>query len=108
MLERGTWWVTPEVPEQQTATKSLYAWIKDNNHPVQHFVKSDDKDGLLNLYSTLRSRRNKGGLYNFSKFKQAFVLTASGVGGGSLIYSNLNSGEPGSAVSRASSSVRRV
>jgi cholesterol oxidase len=91
VLERGTWWVTPDAPDQLLATKSLYGWIKENNHPVQHFLRSDDKDGLMNLYSTLRSRRNKGGLYNFSKFKQAFVLTASGVGGGSLIYSNVNS-----------------
>lgn len=91
VLERGTWWVTPESPEHLTATKNLYAWIKENNHPVQHFLRSDDNDGLLGLFGMLRSRRNKGGLYNFSKFKQAFVLTASGVGGGSLIYSNVNS-----------------
>ena len=91
VLERGTWWVTPESPERLTATKDLYAWIKGNNHPVQHFLRSDDNGELLRLYGMLRSRRNKGGLYNFSKFKQALVLTASGVGGGSLIYSNVNS-----------------
>ena len=47
VLERGTWWVTPESPEQLTATKNLYAWIKGNNQPVQHFLRSDDNGGLL-------------------------------------------------------------
>ncbi|HJQ68289.1 MAG TPA: GMC oxidoreductase [Blastocatellia bacterium] len=91
VLERGTWWVTPDAPGQMTATKNLYGWIRENNHPVQHFLNSDDKDALLSLYGMVRSRRNKVGLYNFSHFKQALVLTASGVGGGSLIYSNVNS-----------------
>src|SRR5215217_6618235 len=31
----------------------------------------------------------KEGLYQYSIFKQADILTASGVGGGSLIYSNV-------------------
>jgi cholesterol oxidase len=91
VLERGTWWFTPDGPHQLPATSDVHRWAKENNHPVQYFLPSASKSGIRDFYSSIRSRRNKSGLYNFSKFKQAMVLTASGVGGGSLIYSNVNS-----------------
>ncbi len=91
VLERGTWWMTPDNPDQQPNARDQYAWVKENNHAVQHFLRSGGEDGVASFYGAIRSRRNKAGLYNFSKFKQAYVLTASGVGGGSLIYSNVNS-----------------
>ena len=93
ILERGTWWITPEKLSQKPDgnSKPLSEWIRENQHPVQYFPRPDHKKGILDFYATIRRRRNKGGLYNFSKFKQAYVLTASGVGGGSLIYSNVNS-----------------
>ena len=102
ILERGTWWMTPEQAGRATGemSKPLSELIRENNHPVQYYPRPDHKKGILDFYATIRRRRNKGGLYNFSKFKQAYVLTASGVGGGSLIYSNVNS-VPDSAVLQA-------
>jgi cholesterol oxidase len=43
----------------------------------------------LDFFAAIRSGINKDGLYQYSMFKQADILTASGVGGGSLIYSNV-------------------
>src|ERR1051326_7834477 len=94
MIERGTWWVTPEKlgkdPDPQG--KKLPAWAKEQNppHPVQYWPRPDHKEGLLDLFASIRNSANRDGLYQYSIFRQAHILTASGVGGGSLIYSNVN------------------
>jgi cholesterol oxidase len=56
---------------------------------VQYWPRPDHRDGLLDFFASIRSPVNKDGLYQYSMFKQADILTASGVGGGSLIYSNV-------------------
>ncbi len=93
LLERGTWWVTPEAlgKPPQNAPKPVPAWAKEQNppHPVQYWARPDNKDGLVDLYAAIRRPDNGGGLYQYSMFRQAHVVTASGVGGGSLIYSNV-------------------
>ena len=91
MLERGTWWITPEKlgkPPQSTK-KPIPVWAKENNHPVQYWPRPDHREGLLDLFAAIRHPANRDGLYDYSFFKQADVLRASGVGGGSLIYSNV-------------------
>ena len=92
LLERGTWWTTPETLGQppQTAGPPFPLWARESNQPVQYWPRPEHRKGILDFYAAIRHRRNRGGLYNFSMFKQASVLTASGVGGGSLIYSNVN------------------
>jgi cholesterol oxidase len=53
-------------------------------------ARPDHREGLLYLFAAMRSFLNPKGLYNYFMSDQAHVLTASGVGGGSLIYSNVN------------------
>ena len=93
MLERGTWWVTPaKLGKPPVSTRpSIPVWAKDQNppHPVQYWTRPDHSRGLLDFFTAIRSGANKDGLYQYSMFKQADILTASGVGGGSLIYSNV-------------------
>jgi cholesterol oxidase len=93
MLERGTFWVTPEKLGQppQGAKKPIPVWAKEQNPPmpVQYWARPNHKDGMLDFFASVRSGLNKGGLYQYSMFKQVDILTASGVGGGSLIYSNV-------------------
>jgi cholesterol oxidase len=93
MLERGTFWVTPEKLGQPPvgAKKPIPVWAKEQNPPmpVQYWPRPDHRDGLLDFFASIRSPLNKDGLYQYSMFKQADILTASGVGGGSLIYSNV-------------------
>src|SRR5262249_45670842 len=91
MLERGTWWVTPEKlgKPPQSAKKPIPDYARENNQPVQYWARPDHREGLLDFFAALRSDLNKDGLYQYSMFKQAHILTASGIGGGSLIYSNV-------------------
>ena len=93
MLERGTWWVTPAKIGKAPASnfKKIPDWAKEQKpkHPVQYWTRPNHRQGLLNFFSAVRSGVNKDGLYQYSMFKQADILTASGVGGGSLIYSNV-------------------
>jgi cholesterol oxidase len=93
MLERGTWWVTPEQLSKPPAPKPgdpppLPSWAKQTGHPVQYWPRPDHTDGLLDLFASIRHSGNVDGLYQYSRFDQADILSASGVGGGSLIYSN--------------------
>jgi cholesterol oxidase len=93
MLERGTFWVTPEKLGQPPigGKEPIPVWAKKQNPPmpVQYWPRPDHRDGLLDFFASIRSSANKDGLYQYSMFKQADILTASGVGGGSLIYSNV-------------------
>src|SRR5215210_4357019 len=93
MLERGTWWVTPAKIGKAPASafKKIPEWAKEQKpvHPVQYWTRPDNRQGLLDFFAAIRSGVNKDGLYQYSMFKQADILTASGVGGGSLIYSNV-------------------
>jgi len=93
MLERGTWWVTPaKLGKTPPSTRPpIPAWAKTQQppQPVQYWTRPDHKDGMLDFFAAVRSGFNKDGLYQYSIFKQADILTASGVGGGSLIYSNV-------------------
>jgi cholesterol oxidase len=93
MLERGTWWVTPaklgKVPPSTRDPIPVWAKKQTPKHPVQYWTRPNHRQGLLDFFTAIRSGVNKDGLYQYSMFKQADILTASGVGGGSLIYSNV-------------------
>ncbi len=93
MLERGTWWVTPEKLGKPPANAKppIPDWAKTTNppQPVQYWPRPDHREGLLDLFAAVRHAGNPHGLYNYRIFDEADVLTASGVGGGSLIYSNV-------------------
>ena len=93
MLERGTWWITPaKIGKPPASTRKPTAqWAKEQQppQPVQYWTRPDHKEGMLDFFAAIRSPFNKDGLYQYSIFKQADILTASGVGGGSLIYSNV-------------------
>lgn len=86
LLERGTFWRSPD-PLPMTPD-TFGKWAKDNKMPVQYWPRPDHRKGLRDFIECLRNI-DKDGLYQYSIFNQADVLTANGVGGGSLIYSNV-------------------
>jgi cholesterol oxidase len=91
VIERGTFWVTPEtlgVPT--TPSNALVDFAKSKNMRVQFWSRPDHALGLLDFLNNRYHEGNRYGLYNYRMFRQAHILTASGVGGGSLIYSNVN------------------
>lgn len=93
ILERGTWWVTPaKIGKAPPSTRDpIPVWAKKQQppQPVQYWSRPNHRQGLLDFFAAVRSGVNRDGLYQYSMFKQADILTASGVGGGSLIYSNV-------------------
>ncbi len=102
ILERGTWWTTP-VPTLQDPQIKTPAFLKDRKQPVQYWSSLEHFKGLIDLFTRcLRRPYNEDGLYDLSRMgKRGFlglfgnqndgvsVLRASGVGGGSLVYSNI-------------------
>ena len=91
VIERGTFWVTPETLGKPLAPGNKVAdWAKDQGMRVQYWPRPDHALGLLDLLENRYRKTNPYGLHNYRIFPQAHILTASGVGGGSLIYSNVN------------------
>jgi len=99
MLERGTWWITPEKlgkppqpPPGQPPKPSIPEFAAAQHPPqkVQYWPRPDHSRGITDFLAAVRSSLNKDGLYQYSVFNEVDILTANGVGGGSLIYSNVN------------------
>jgi cholesterol oxidase len=93
ILERGTWWISPEKlgkpPPLAPGKQRMADWLAAKHQPVQYWPRPDHTAGLLGFFASVRTNLNSGGLYKFSNFGQATTLTASAVGGGSMIYSNV-------------------
>ena len=108
MLERGVWWFSPErqFPPPFAANydakyppgdRSQAAYQK---HPVQYWPRPDHRRGVLDLLNATWAniaggdRRDFGNapqpLYRYNIFDEIDILAASGVGGGSLVYSNVS------------------
>jgi len=87
LLERGTFWRSPD-PLPMTPD-AFGKWANDNKMPVQYWPRPDHRKGLQDFFAALRTQFNSNALYQYSMFNQADTLTANGVGGGSLIYSNV-------------------
>lgn len=107
ILERGVWWLTPEL----SAENPMAPFLKTHptTQPVQYWPRPDHRGGVLDLLSIVKAsgvvgdlqdfangladffsgRKRPEPLYRYHTFDEADILTASGVGGGSLIYSNV-------------------
>src|SRR5215213_1431498 len=115
ILERGTWWTTPVSTVQDKEVKTA-ALIAGKEQPVQFWSSQNHFRGFIdiftrcfrrtkdvNIFTRLFKRlRNEDGLFDLTRFgTRGFlglfggksdgitVIRASGVGGGSLIYSNI-------------------
>ena len=96
MLERGTWWTTPleTVQDKKVIT---YDFLRQHDQPVQYWPAADHIRGFLDIFfRCMRRKGNETGLYDLTTFGRqgtqndgVTVARASGVGGGSLVYSNV-------------------
>jgi cholesterol oxidase len=93
MLERGLFFTSPDRP--------VPAYLQDPKRQalVQYWPGPDNDRGLrdsflpmvrTNLTSSERAERGKVPLYRYGIFDDVDIVTANGVGGGSLIYSNVS------------------
>ncbi len=103
MLERGTWWTTPVGTVQDKEVKT-YDFLRSKSHPVQFWSSLNHFRGFLDIFTRCVRRKpgNIDGLYQMEtlgerplfglfggKSDGVSVVRASGVGGGSLVYSNI-------------------
>src|SRR6266568_249414 len=102
MLERGTWWTTP-VGTVQDKEVSAFEFLVGKGHPVQYWSTPNNFWGFVDIFTRcLRREKNEDGLYDFSLMGRrglwgflgrqsdgVNVVRACGVGGGSLVYSNI-------------------
>jgi choline dehydrogenase-like flavoprotein len=102
MLERGTWWTTP-VSTVQDKGVATYDFLKTKHQqPVQFWSSVEHFKGIIDIFlRCTRRKKNEDGLYDLTFFGKrglfgfggesdgVTVGRASGVGGGSLIYSNI-------------------
>src|SRR5258706_4700037 len=103
ILERGTWWTTPHGTVTDPEVEAERHLRKRNKQPVQFWSAVNSFRGLVDIVlRCVRRRGNDDGLFDFTFFgKKGFlgifgrksdgvsILRAAGVGGGSLIYSNV-------------------
>jgi cholesterol oxidase len=92
MIERGTFWRSPDLIPLNVGDP-FGDWATKNEMPVQYWPRPDHRKGMQDFFAALRTQFEADGLYQYSMFNQADILTANGVGGRSLIYSNVTMGD---------------
>lgn len=120
ILERGTWWTTPVSTVQDKEVRAAEHLAKAGQ-PVQFWSSQNHFRGFIDIFTRCFRRtrdvniftrifkrfRNEDGLFDLTRFgTRGFlglfggksdgvtVIRASGVGGGSLVYSNITIAPP--------------
>lgn len=99
VLERGQWWISHEVPksrdfnEQKSANPALHKpgmreYLELKDIPYRTWAYPDNINGLTQFLNTVRIIDRRG-LYDYRISKNIHTLAVSGVGGGSLVYTNV-------------------
>jgi cholesterol oxidase len=92
VLERGEWWISHELnytpKEKRITSPNMREFLEDGKRPYHFWSHPDSVNGILELLSTARELSFTG-LYDLQILGNVSVICASGLGGGSLIYSNV-------------------
>lgn len=97
LLERGQWWLSHELPlspgshelEKETGPdKGIREYLETNDLHYRTWAYPDNINGLDEFLNTIRIVDRRA-LYDYRISKNVHTLTASGVGGGSLVYTNV-------------------
>ena len=99
ILERGQWWVSHELPlspsshefekkPPDTPDKGIREFLDSNDSPYRTWAYPDNINGLGKFLNALRIVDRRG-LYDFRISSKVHTIAASGVGGGSLVYTNV-------------------
>ena len=93
VLERGQWWISHEIPDKPKGTidnsQTLREYLIKNDMPHSTWAYPDDTKGLLTLFGNSKPINNLKGVYDYTGMRNINIITASGVGGGSLVYNNV-------------------
>ncbi len=95
ILERGQWWISHEItftPQQDRPPNqqpNMREYLTDTGEPYGIWAHPDNAEGLVKLGAMAR-QTNRSGVYDYRVLgENVNAITASGVGGGSLVYSNV-------------------
>jgi choline dehydrogenase-like flavoprotein len=97
LLERGQWWVSHELPSSPGANefekemnpdKGMREYLESNDIPYRTWAYPDNINGLGEFLNTTRIIDRRG-LYDYRMSSRVHTIAASGVGGGSLVYTNV-------------------
>lgn len=93
ILERGQWWISHEIPENEKEgtidqKPTMRQFLEKNKMPYAMWAYPDNLRGVLRLLGNSRPINRKG-VYDYRSMKNVHIIMASGVGGGSLVYSNV-------------------
>jgi choline dehydrogenase-like flavoprotein len=97
LLERGQWWVSHELPlsasshefeKKVNPDKGIREYLDSNDSPYRTWAFPDNVNGLSRFLNSLRIVDRRA-LYDFRISSKVHTLAASGVGGGSLVYTNV-------------------
>lgn len=97
LLERGQWWVSHELPsspgfhefeKKGEQKKGIREFLDVNDMPYRTWPYPDNINGLSQFLNTVRVLDRRG-LYDYRISNKVHTLAASGVGGGSLVYTNV-------------------
>ena len=101
ILERGQWWVSHELPSSPGGNefakkpgpgvvpdKGMREYLETNDIPYRTWAYPDNINGLSQFLSTIRIVDRRG-LYDYRISSKVHTIAGSGVGGGSLVYTNV-------------------
>jgi GMC oxidoreductase len=97
LLERGQWWVSHELPSSPGAnefeketnpSKGMREYLETNDIPYRTWAYPDNINGLGQFLNTTRIIDRRG-LYDYRMSNRVHTIAGSGVGGGSLVYTNV-------------------
>jgi choline dehydrogenase-like flavoprotein len=99
VLERGQWWVSHELPSSPGGNEpkkkpnlppiqSMREYLETNDIPYRTWLYPDNINGLTQFLNTIRVVDRRG-LYDFRISNKVHTIAGSGVGGGSLVYTNV-------------------
>ncbi|HYS74038.1 MAG TPA: GMC oxidoreductase [Thermoplasmata archaeon] len=97
VLERGQWWISHEIlarpadkrQGEPPDKRNMREYLDDAGQQYAFWAHPDNVEGIVRLASMAR-QASKRGLYDYRVLSpNVHALTASGVGGGSLVYANV-------------------
>ena len=93
ILERGQWWVSHEMPSSAEGTinhkPTIREYLETHDMPYDIWAYPDNIEGIFKVFGNSKTVNKLKGLYDYRPMKNIHVITSSGVGGGSLVYTNV-------------------
>src|SRR5215216_5523042 len=93
ILERGQWWVSHEMPSSHEGTinnkETIREYLESHDMTYDIWAYPDNLEGIFKVFGNSTTVNKLKGLYDYRPMKNVHVITSSGVGGGSLVYTNV-------------------